>query len=1056
MSFASSTLETKDLNIVSTQTAWKIENDVEWIKLSSLSGNATSSVQVGVVENKSGDNARIGIFYLKSNVEDWKFESPISITQSGAKPIIDLSMGELSFTGAENEAVIEVKSNCSWEIHNSSSSWLKATKKDNSILLSVTSNETTDYRTATVLVEHVGLTNVSRKIIIRQAPASITLSTEELSLSNTANVVEITIESESSWTASCSNSWIELTPSNGKAGTSMMKVNVSPNTSTEERTGYIILSIGQNERIQISVKQQGIHLRADKSELDFNAFGGKAELRISSNTSWMIKDSPSWLSLSKYEGKGDDVIVITAVDNESTNGRFANIKVTQEGLSIGDVISITQDGKYFTISAQSLIFEATTSIQALEIKAEDSWNIQNNSSWIDISQSSGTGNSKINIQAYNNELVNTREAKLYATMLDKTIEIAITQKGKVFSIDTDEKLLTFPAIGGSSSLNVASNTFWQLTDYPSWISLSMAEGRGDAENIVVTAEENPSTTERSSTMLLKMDGKDDYITIALQQSGKSFSITPTKLEFTDKQETKDVFIETDGTWQANTEFPWIEISPSSSSGNSILSISVTENTTESERKGSVSVTMDDKTIEIVVTQKGTVFSIDADKNLLTFPAIGGTSSLNVASNTYWQLTDYPSWISLSMAEGRGDAENIVVTAEENPSTTERSSTMLLKMDGKDDYITIALQQSGKSFSITPTKLEFTDKQETKDVFIETDGTWQANTEFPWIEISPSSSSGNSILSISVTENTTESERKGSVSVTMDDKTLEISITQTGKYLTIANSILSYTSKGGTIDVTITTNDAWTAEIEDDVSWITLSETSGNETVDVEIIAADNPSINERVGSVVIKTINEKSVRIKVTQAPRYLTINHNSILFYSKGGTSEVITISTDGEYEIKGSDFWLSINQFENTFTVTSSENTTPDVRNGYVTITMTDLEEGSFELKLPIIQLNYGGSFLKNNYGDDKNYDEISSSNGVLTIGGFGADKNFDISTSSGIVLRVSGYASDKNWDDIQIGSGVSITKTGYNSDKNHDTTNSTSGSINRNDFLDDKNWQ
>ena len=77
LTYASSP-ETKTINITSIQTPWKIENGIDWISTSPTSGSTSATLSVGVTENKSGDDARTGIFYLKADVNDWRYEAPIT------------------------------------------------------------------------------------------------------------------------------------------------------------------------------------------------------------------------------------------------------------------------------------------------------------------------------------------------------------------------------------------------------------------------------------------------------------------------------------------------------------------------------------------------------------------------------------------------------------------------------------------------------------------------------------------------------------------------------------------------------------------------------------------------------------------------------------------------------------------------------------------------------------------------------------------------------------------------------------------------------------------
>lgn len=959
-----SSSESKTLEVKSTQTSWLFENAIDWVSISPTSGSATASVSVNVSENKSGDDARVGVFYLKSNMNDWNYEAPISITQSGTQPIITLSKNEVDFTGASNSETIGVSANCSWTV-TSESEWLSVTNTDNSIVLEVTSNETDDYRSTTIIVCHTGTRNASESITVRQAPASITASTEVIDFTNSASKVDITINSEASWTATTSSSWIEISPNTGTAGTSVMTISIAENTSTSNRTGYVILSIGNKECIQIPIKQDGIFIEVDKTSLIFKATGETLNISVNSNTDWIFKNCPSWIHLSQSSGKGKVDVTITVDENPSTNQRSDEIIITQDGMDIGATIIITQEGKALDVSPQSLSFGDDSSSSSLSITADDPWEITNDNEWISISPLSGKGDATVNVSVAENELEKSRKGSISISMLDKTISVSINQTGKVFSVDIDNTDLMFPASGGDVSFNITSNTNWTLSDYPSWLTLSKTNGKGNQE-IKATASENPNVTERSGSIILGIEGKDENKTISVTQQGKSFDLSPTSLTFSSVEGTKTVTITTDGTWNASTEETWITLSPTESTGNSTLKVSVSENMSVNERSGTIFVKIGDKTT------------------------------------------------------------------------------------------TISVAQGSKSFGIAPTSLSFADKSGSKTIAIETNGTWEAHSTETWISLSPSSGSGNSDLIVTVSENETDNMRNGTVTITMGDKSLDVSVSQEGKYLTINNPLLTCTSKGGTIDVTISTNDTWTAIISEEASWLSLSKDNGTGTADIEVKISDNASVNERSAYIMVETNHGQSVKISITQAARYLTVDTREVLFYAKGGTSETITVSTDGIFKIDCTDAWLNINQTSNTFTVTATENEGNDVRIGKINISLTDLEEGTYSLALTVTQLNNGGSFLLTSYDKDSNYDkskqDITSN---LTISGFGADKSYDSTTASGITITISNYNSENCWDS-SISSKVTVTVTGYKSDNNLDSSTKTSGSISKNGYGSDSNWQ
>ena len=232
----SSAQTTEKVDVTSIQTPWKTENGVSWISISPESGSSSASIQVSAEENTSGDQSRVGVFYVKSNTTDWKYEHPITVTQSAAQPFITLSKYETEFSGTENVETITVTSNCTWTAK-SNEPWLTVSQDGNAFVIKAAVNETESVRTATVYVASNENSNSYVELIVRQIPSSITASSEQLEFKNTEGSINVNITSETPWTATTFDSWINIAPSDGEAGTSSILVSVSPNSSVNERTG---------------------------------------------------------------------------------------------------------------------------------------------------------------------------------------------------------------------------------------------------------------------------------------------------------------------------------------------------------------------------------------------------------------------------------------------------------------------------------------------------------------------------------------------------------------------------------------------------------------------------------------------------------------------------------------------------------------------------------------------------------------------------------------------------------------------------------------------------
>ena len=430
-------------------------------------------------------------------------------------------------------------------------------------------------------------------------------------------------------------------------------------------------------------------------------------------------------------------------------------------------------------------------------------------------------------------------------------------------------------------------------------------------------------------------------------------------------------------------------------------------------------------------------------------------TVSIKSNTTWTISSCPEWCTVTPTSGEGTT-NVTIKTTDNPNISKREGTIKAIQDGLSLEATMKVVQNGKTFDYGSGTIECSDKAQTLSVSISSNGSWKASTTDSWITVNPTSASGSGVLSVSVTENTADDARTGKVTLTIGDKSFEISIIQSGKYFTVNFENIDIGSTGGNVLISISSNDDWSATITGSPSWITLSKTSGNGSADFTASVVDNPSVNSRTANLILTTVHGLSVKIIVTQAARYMTVDHQDILFFAKGGESDNITISTDGKYTISKSASWFSISEKGNgVFTVTAEENNGKDAREASITITMTDLKEGTYAITLPVIQTCYGGTFVVSGYGEDKNWDIGASYNVSLTVTGYSTDKNWDVS-AYGVKFNVTitGFNNDKNWDSNTNSSG-NIGTGDYPSDSNYDSKTSSQGNISTSGYGSDSNW-
>ena len=169
--------------------------------------------------------------------------------------------------------------------------------------------------------------------------------------------------------------------------------------------------------------------------------------------------------------------------------------------------------------------------------------------------------------------------------------------------------------------------------------------------------------------------------------------------------------------------------------------------------------------------------------------------------------------------------------------------------------------------------------------------WSARSYSDWLEVSPDSGeAGKGSFVITAAANDGDNSRKGYVSIRLaNDKSYEIVVTQSAnaggsdiEFINNTNTAPRMEFGGGTVQIAFIAKTDWTVTCYAD--WLSTSKSSGSKGENSFFItAASNPKEEERSGVVAIKSKNNKSYEIKVTQDPNagimQLTVAANEVLY---------------------------------------------------------------------------------------------------------------------------------------------------------------------------------
>lgn len=730
--------------------------------------------------------------------------------------------------------------------------------------------------------------------------------------------------------------------------------------------------------------------------------------------------------------------------------------------------------RYLASSESSLNYSAEASSKSIQVSTvSTNWSIANSASWVTVSPSSGCSNAEVKFAVSENISADTARAVVdYLSSNDPewqfTAPISISQSAAYPKLILSNDNITFSGAVGTQTVTVTSNQKWTASANADWISITTSS---DLKSLDVKVLENTTGSSRSGYVTLT--GKITAV-LNVSQAAAQINVSTSSLNYENTAGTYSLTLESEAAWTAKTSDNWIQITPESgNAGKTSMSISVSPNESISGRNGFVYLNIGGKqVVELPVHQDGLYISFE--QSSITFNSTSEQQTLNVKSNLDWIVSAKPDWIAVSKQSGHYN-EELVISATDNNSIQNRSGKITFSAPGLSVESSIDVLQNGKIFSVGNTNLDFSDKSGTAEVNIVTDGTWTATTNEDWISINPTTNTGNSTLVVFVDENTSDDERNGNVAVSLGSKTYDISVHQAGKFFNVPSDGLEYGSTGGVIHLSISTNDNWKTSLEKNSSWLTISPSEGSGSVDLLITAKDNPSVNERKDVLSVSTPNGHNVKVNILQKARYLSASVQSINFFAKGGTSELITISTDGKFQISKEGDWFTIqNMSDNSFTVTTGTNETGLFKEGLITIKLTDLQEGEMYLSIPVVQTAPGAKFDKDGYKEDVSWDATGNSTFTITNDGYSSDTNLDPTGKNTLTITLNGYNNDKDldggstssftlvlkgyngdnwWGTALDGSGI-LNRHGYGDDKNHDANGSNNGNIDKDGYGNDTN--
>lgn len=174
-----------------------------------------------------------------------------------------------------------------------------------------------------------------------------------------------------------------------------------------------------------------------------------------------------------------------------------------------------------------LLAEGQTS--ELKISANCSWTITKDADWLTVTPTSGTNTQTVTVSASKNETGESRSAILTikgGSLPEKKVTVTQPKIEETIRLSASTNALNYENTGGTLNFTITSNTNWYIAS-PEWCAVSIIEGKGNA-SITVTANDNPTTSERTGQIVISGDSASDVLIDIYQKAGEEESHQPGK------------------------------------------------------------------------------------------------------------------------------------------------------------------------------------------------------------------------------------------------------------------------------------------------------------------------------------------------------------------------------------------------------------------------------------------------------------------------------------------------------------------------------------------------
>ena len=520
---------------VSSNGAWTLSCNVDWISLSQLSGgtgeagsmaSTTYPLTITVQPNPDTQNERVGVITATNSGAT----ATMTVTQ-GKRLYLDVTAsGSLSsLKPAGDQITFQISSNANWTVQQSAA-WAVCSPTsgtgNGTVTLSVSKNDTGSQRSAEINFAIDGETSKVTFALSQRHVSSLSVSPTALTFGHAGGSQTVTVDSTDSWLAGKYDSWITLSET-GITNAKSLTITAEPNTGTSQRAAIITIDTngGLIETIDV-VQQPYDQISLNIQGLNASCEAYTASVQVTANGAWKAASSASWITVDKSSGSGSASVSISVAENTALTARSGSVTFTRGTAST--VYRISQQAAPYRISVSPDMKNISSSMTLLiktTVTANAAWTASS-PSWITLDiTSGGAGSTEVTMTAAaNDSFTSSRGGEVTFTCGNASTVFVIVQAAKAYSVSLSSNSISVGSGAGAQGIIVTSNASWSASANVSWLHPGAASG-SNGDMVMVGYDANTSTSARSGKVTFTCGSATAVLTIS-QAGAAAADINP--------------------------------------------------------------------------------------------------------------------------------------------------------------------------------------------------------------------------------------------------------------------------------------------------------------------------------------------------------------------------------------------------------------------------------------------------------------------------------------------------------------------------------------------------